>query len=84
MAWEQGLRLSQVPLLQHGSCYGNRTKEACSENFGFFKNPLVLCEYVFVLISGVGYGTASDFLVLLEGCDACLLWIVYIWNYGDY
>jgi hypothetical protein len=59
MAWEQGLRLSQVPLLQHGSCYGNRTKEACSENFGFFKNPLVLCEYVFVLISGVGYGASS-------------------------
>jgi hypothetical protein len=23
-----------------------------SENFGFFKNPVMLCEYVFVLIPG--------------------------------
>jgi hypothetical protein len=34
-----------------------------SENFCFFKNPITLCEYVFILILGVGYGTvpyASD------------------------
>jgi hypothetical protein len=26
----------------------------CSENFGFFKNSVMVCECVFVLIPGVG------------------------------
>ena len=30
-----------------------------SENFDFFKNPVILYEYVFFLIPGVGYGAAS-------------------------
>ena len=29
-----------------------------SENLGFFKNPVILCEYVFVLVPGEGYGAA--------------------------
>lgn len=29
---------------------------SCSENFGFFKNAIVLCDCSFVLILGVGYG----------------------------
>lgn len=32
----------------------------CSENCGFFKNPAIVCEYVLVLIPGVGYEAASD------------------------
>ena len=32
----------------------------CSENFGFFGKPVMLCEYVFVLIPGMRYGAASD------------------------
>lgn len=36
---------------------------------------LQLCEYVFVLISGVGYGVANY--------DFCHLQIVYIWKSGD-
>jgi hypothetical protein len=32
----------------------------CSENIGFLKKKtVVLCEHVFVLIPGVGYGAAS-------------------------
>jgi hypothetical protein len=31
----------------------------CGENFGFLKNPVMLCVYVLVLIPGVGYGAAS-------------------------
>jgi hypothetical protein len=33
-------------------------------SFGFFKNPVRLYEYVFVLIPGVGYGAASDYIQL--------------------
>jgi hypothetical protein len=32
----------------------------CSENFGFFKNTKMLCDYIFVLIQDVGYEDASD------------------------
>ena len=32
----------------------------CTENFGFFRNTVMLWEYVFVLTPGVGYGAASD------------------------
>jgi hypothetical protein len=47
-------------------------------NFGFLKNPIMLCEYVFVLIPDVGYGAASDCphhltvicLLLWQGCDS--------------
>ena len=34
--------------------------EKCSENFGLFKSPVMICEYVFVLIQGVGYGALSS------------------------
>lgn len=27
--------------------------ELCNESFGSFKNPLMLCDYVFVLLPGV-------------------------------
>ena len=34
---------------------------SCSEKIGFFKNPVMLCEYDYVnLIPGVGYEAASD------------------------
>jgi hypothetical protein len=35
-------------------------RRKCSENFGFFKNTVMLCDYAFVLIPGVGFGAASD------------------------
>jgi hypothetical protein len=31
-----------------------------SENFGFFKNLVMLCDFVFVLIPSMGYGAALD------------------------
>ena len=33
---------------------------------GFFKNPVVLCEYVFVLIPSVGYEAASDQVIMIH------------------
>lgn len=45
-------------------CSGYQTQDLalaqqCGENSGFFKNPIVLCEYVFVFIPGMGYWAAS-------------------------
>jgi hypothetical protein len=63
-----------------------------SKNFDFFKNPVMLCEYVFVLILGVGYGAASECsqpiaanydLFLYKGCNFIQLQIVYVWNFGN-
>lgn len=42
-------------------------KEDYRENFGFFKNPVTLREYDFVLIPGTKYGAAS-------GCPQSLWW----------
>jgi hypothetical protein len=41
------------------------TFNMCDESFGFFKNPVVLCKYVFVLISGVGYGADSQQVIMV-------------------
>lgn len=46
-----------------------------SESFGPLKNPVMLCDRGFVLISDVGYGAANY--------GFCLLQIVDIWNSGD-
>lgn len=36
-----------------------KNKNICCENFSFFKNPVMVCEYTFVLIPVVGYGAGS-------------------------
>lgn len=41
----------------------------CGENFGFFKSPVMLCEYVFVFIPGVAHG-------LPQMVDSSRLWFV--------
>ena len=43
----------------------------CSDSFGFLKNPVTLCGYVFVLIPCVRYGAASDCPQLLTMIVLC-------------
>lgn len=50
--FRQSLSVAPTILELAMSCY--------SEKFGFFKNPVMLCEYDFVLVPGVGYGAALD------------------------
>ena len=54
--------------------------DQCTESFGFYENPVMIQEFVFVSVPGVRYGIASDCsqhltmicLVLCQGCEDSL------------
>lgn len=67
------------PLLCHGDFLdqAKAQQEAFAvKSSGFFKNPVILNEYAFVLIRGVGYGAVSV-------CPRLLTMIVSCWGGGS-
>ena len=71
MASSAKLRPSYLPVNSSFSKVQLQYSPSCSENFGFFKNPDMLCDDVIVLIPGVGYGAPSDCLQLLTVIVLC-------------